>query len=458
MASRSLREGVAPAYLLLCLLLGGSAQGIWVNAILQLLAVGIIAWAALAPDQGNTSIWGRRLMVVCAIGLLVILIQLIPMPPAIWGTLPGRQIVTDGYAILGLPLPWMAVTLAPDQTLSTVLRLLPPAAILAAMVGLKAYRPAWMAWALIAGTCAGVFLGALQVTGGGNLTSPWYPYPISNFGSAVGFFANSNHMAMLLVVTIPFLFALVATTRREREKKSIQKRSALFALAGALLLVVLLGLALNRSLAGFGLGLPALAASVILLLRPERQGRWLLAPVLVGLIAVGTIFMLPVTASVQSLGAGASFETRRAVGATSLRAAGDFLPLGSGLGSFPLVYPLYEDPDRVDRTFVNHAHNDYLEMAIEAGLPGMLWVLLFLVWWFATARVRWRDIIDDPFARAGTIASAAILAHSLVDFPLRTSAMAAVLAASVALMAQSFRPNREKTESDIRPARHLEIR
>ena len=45
MSSR-FREGLAPAYLLLCLVLGGSAQGIWANMVLQLLGIGVIAWAA----------------------------------------------------------------------------------------------------------------------------------------------------------------------------------------------------------------------------------------------------------------------------------------------------------------------------------------------------------------------------------------------------------------------------
>ena len=458
MPARPLREAVAPAYLFLCLLLGGSAQGIWVNAVLQLLAVGIIAWAAIVPATTEPDAAARRLLMLCAIGLLVILVQLIPLPPALWSALPGRQIVVQGFAILGQPLPWMALTLTPDQTLTTILRLLPPAAILVATLRLQAFRPTWMAWALIAGTCGGVILGALQVTSGAGPDSPWYPYRISNFGNAVGFFANGNHMAILLVSTIPFLFALLVMARSKQGKKELQRRSALFALAGGLLAVVLLGLFLNGSLAGLGLGLPVLAASAILLLRPERQGKWLLAPALMIVIAVGAIFMLPVSASFQSLGASTSVESRRAVTATSLQAAGDFMPLGSGLGSFEQVYRLYENPRTIDRTFVNHVHNDYLEIATETGIPGILWLLWFLGWWLGAAGSRWSDGIDEPFAKAGTIASAAILAHSLVDFPLRTSAMAAVFAMSVVLIAQRSTRAPAKTESDIRPARHLEIR
>jgi O-antigen ligase len=348
--------------------------------------------------------------------------------------------------------------LVPDETLSTILRLLPPTAILVAIIRLQAYRPAWIAWALIAGTCCGVILGALQLASGASPDSPWYLYPISNFGTAVGFFANGNHMAILLVATLPFLFALLAAGNPEKGKKAFQKRSALLALSGGLLALILLGLFLNRSLAGLGLGLPVLAASAILLARPERQKRWLAAPLLLAMAAIGTIFMLPVSASFQSLGANESVESRRVIAATSWKAARDFMPVGAGLGSFPRVYRLYEDPRTVQPSFVNHAHNDYLEVAVEAGVPGILWMLLFLFWWGAAAHRRWSEGTGDPFAKAATIASAAILTHSLVDYPLRTSALAAVFAMTAGLIARVYYRPPAKTESDIRPARHLEIR
>ena len=458
MTGKLVREAIAPAYLFLCLTLGGSAQGIWVNALLQLLAIAIIAWAVTTSGKDDLGIPARRLLAVCAAGLLVILIQIIPLPPSIWTALPGRQVIQDGYGLIGQPLPWMALTLTPDETLTTILRLLPPAAVLAAMLRLNAYRRSWLAWALIGGTGAGVILGALQVASGGSADSPWYLFPISNFGAAVGFFANSNHMALLLVASMPFIFALIAVGRRSRGNLAVQRRSAMFALAGGMLVLVILGLILNQSLAGFALGIPVLAASAGLLLSPRQQRRWLFAPVLLLMAAVGSIFLMPASAKLQSLGATTSVESRRAVAETGWMAAKEYMPLGSGLGSFERVYRLYEDPTSVDATYVNHAHNDYLEIAIEAGLPGLIWIALFLAWWVATARFRWREAVEDPFAKAGTIASAAILAHSLVDFPLRTSALAAIFAMSIGLMAHSRIRRQGKTESDIRAPRHREIR
>ena len=49
MQAKPLRESVAPIMLFLALVLGGSAQGIWVNAALQVMAVLVLAWAYLTP-------------------------------------------------------------------------------------------------------------------------------------------------------------------------------------------------------------------------------------------------------------------------------------------------------------------------------------------------------------------------------------------------------------------------
>ena len=141
---------------------------------------------------------------------------------------------------------------------------------------------------------------------------------------------------------------------------------------------------------------------------------------------------------------------------TTSRAVSDFLPWGSGLGSFQSVYPLYEDPLKVDADYVIHAHNDYVEVALELGVAGIVLMLLFLAWWTAAVWRTWRTAEAGPFARAATIASAAVLVHSFVDFPLRTAAISVCFGMCLALLADSrAAPRREK--SDLRRKRHVEF-
>src|SRR6059058_1272679 len=158
MASR-LREGVAPAYLLLCLVAGGSAQGIWANMVLQLVGIVILAWAALAPAEEPLLPPARQLLILAIVAVAVVAIQLVPLPPTLWPHLAGRAPIAGNYRILGLPVPPLPLSLTPYGSLDSLLGLIPPLASFCAIVRLKAYRTAWLTMALIVGTVAGILLG-----------------------------------------------------------------------------------------------------------------------------------------------------------------------------------------------------------------------------------------------------------------------------------------------------------
>jgi len=450
-----IRGAVAPAYLFLCLVLGGSPQGMWGNAILQLLAVAIIAWALISRSDEPLPKSARQLLAIVSLVLLIVLIHLTPLPPGIWTTLPGRGFIEDGFRLLGISTPAMPLSLAPYETLAASLALLPPLGMLAATLGLRGYSPAWLAAALVAGAMAGILLGILQVSSPVPEASPWYLYRISNFGVAAGFFANSNHMANLLLVAIPFMAAIGVTLRRR--STDVRTKSAGLAVACGGLIVAMVGLALNRSLAGFGLGVPVVLASLTILF--GLSAGWarvaILTIGLTGVAAIALLWISPIASQMDRLGAAGSITSRQEIATNSLALAGEFAPVGSGIGTYAKLYPLTEDPATIERVYVNHAHNDYLELAVETGLPGILLIILFLAWWSKSVLRMLRSPGSDEFAMAGAIASAAILLHSLVDYPLRTAAISAVFAMSLALIIQSRRT--AQSDKDLRPARHLVV-
>jgi len=448
------RQAVAPAYLLICLILGGSGQGIWANMVLQLLGLALIAWAALAPSKSTLPAAARQLLLIALIATALIAIQLIPVPPALWTHLGGRTALADGYAVLTMRPLWLPLSVTPYRTLDALFGLIPPLALYCAMLRANAYRSSWLVAALLAGTVGGILLGALQVSSGNPDTSSWYLYAESSFGVASGFFANANHMATLLMVTLPYLAALYAAAR----SSSRQRSSAVLMLVAGVAVVVVVGILLNRSLAAYGLTPPVLAASALILLGQRSRWRsWAL--LLAGLLLIAAVAALA-TSSIRSSqfesDAPTSLQTRQEMLSTTARAVRDFMPWGSGLGSFRSVYQLYEDPADVTNTYVIHAHNDYVELALETGIPGVLLLILFLGWW---ARASWRAWFADggPYARAASIASAAILVHSLVDFPLRTAAISAVFAMCLALMSER-RPPPVRTRSDLWPTRHVVVK
>jgi len=248
-------------------------------------------------------------------------------------------------------------------------------------------------------------------------------------------------MANLLVINLPFLAAILASARGRG--RNVQRYSAVVALMAGAALVIAVGIALNGSLAGYGLAVPVLVASAALVLPGRRSIGWLagLAGILL-LVSVGWMATSPPGSSnVLRSNAETSVQSRQEILATSMKAAREFMPLGAGVGTFQRVYALYEDHDRLDpTTYVNHAHNDYVEIAMETGIPGLIVLVVFLLWWGRAAWRVWRPGDPDPFARAAAVASAAILVHSLVDFPLRTAAISTCFAMCLALLVRQKPP------------------
>ena len=451
----ALRAAVVPAYILLCIVLGGSTQGYWGAAILQLLAIAIIGWSLLAPNRLRLSGPAKGLFAIAALTVVLAIIHLIPLPPGLWTAIPGRDPIVEGYRLLGQPLPWLPVSLTPHETMATALTLLPPLAVLTGMLVAGAYRASWIVIAVLLGTFTAVLLGALQVSSADPLQAPWYLYDRTNHGVATGFFANSNHMATLLVVSIPLLFALVAELRRR--SKDARSVSAVMLMAIGAIMVLLVGIFLTGSLAVLLLGVPVVLISATLLM-PEaiRLRGPVIAVAVISIAAMGVVYMTPLHDRLMSSNQ-TSFESRQTIWSDTIPAIGDHIALGSGIGSFQRIYRQYEDHSAVTRTFANHAHNDYLEIALETGIPGLLLLLAFFLWWGSRVVPIWKSAAVDRYAVAASIASAAVLIHSLVDYPLRTTAICSIMAACLAKMARP-RVQESSETPDLWPStRHVAV-
>ena len=441
-----------PVYLFLCLILGGSSRAAWGSVALQLIAPWLIAYAALADRSVERTRGSRLLLWLLGGWLVLVLLQLVPLPPTVWTQLPGRETLAEGYRELGYALPWLPLSMAPYDLLRSLVTLLPPLAALLMVLGLR-QNEAGVAGAIVVAAMAGVTLGALQVGGGGPGQSPWYPYEITNVG-AVGFFANSNHMGSLLLVAFPFAVALVARRSGSGSRSNFATPSAALGAAGCLMIAI--GVALNRSLAALGLFIPVVFASILLLRQGSKHKR-LIAPV----AAVAVVICLAVVtgSGLRAELAGSdtsSFVTRADMWRNTLRLIAETFPFGTGLGSFPSVYALGEDPRAVGLTYINHAHNDFLEIVLETGLLGLLLLFASLAWWLLTSVGVWRSPSSSEFSRAATIASGALILHSIVDYPLRTAALSSVFAACLGMMAIALSRSTEEW-SRFRAARHVKI-
>lgn len=454
MKSERLSLLVAPAYLMLCIALGGSSsQGIVANMVLQLLGVALLVWATASRRTDAPTSASRQLAMLGAAAAVVILVQLVPLPASLWTNLPGREPVAAGFATLGYTLPSLPVSLAPYNTIASLLAVIPALAMLVLVIQLR-QRESWIAAALLIAVFAAVLLGALQLAGGGPIQDTWYLYAISSPG-AVGFFANTNHMGSLLLVSIPFAMALFAGLLARKRVRSVSQGVLLIGVAA--LLVAVFGLALNRSLAALIIAAPVLLFSTMLLPIGSNLTRIAL---FASVFAVIVCLMILTTTAISGTITDETFtlpEQRSGMWAATVDLIRQSFPVGTGLGSFQSVYHLGEDPAQVTATYVNHAHNDYVELVLELGLAGALLIVLFLAWWAVQVVRIWRSPMSSLYVRAATIASGALLAHSIVDYPLRTAALSAVFALCLGLMAQPRQQQQRSDVSHARPVRHVTI-
>lgn len=408
-------------YLTMCVVLGGaSAGGALANWVLQLVAILLLVRESLRSQDGAAPLPDAFRVALFMVAVIAVT-QLLQVP-ASWLKAPVRDTAQGVLATIAAGDRWSPVSSTPINAVASLLSLL-PAAAMAVLLLRRESDATRLAMVVVSLVALSIVLGLAQILTGGD--SPFYLYTITNRDAPVGFFANRNHFATLVVLSMPAA-ALVLQTINGSSKKLVPI-AAIGAAGVAFVTVLLIG-----SDAGIMLFLPALIASY-LLYRNVTITPWLTITAILA-VGVGMIMVMANAASLSAMlreGAAPQLD-RSAIWSATLALIGGSLPLGTGLGSFLVAFANHEDPMAVTSIYVNHAHNDYLEIAAELGLIGIAAIAAFLIWWSKRAMVVWRS--TDSAAKLGVIASGIVLLHSGVDYPARTASISALFAASIALM------------------------
>lgn len=409
---------------------GGSRLDIPGLIILQPAAVLCLAALLAIPGPIDWEAVAAPLMLLGAL-TVVMAVQLIPLPPDLWAQLPGHAGFVEGLNQAGIAEVWRPITLTPDLTLASLISLIVPAAVIVGLAAIPAQRAYGLLPYLIAAAAFSGVLGLAQVAGGPD--SAFYRYEITNYGVAVGSFSNRNHQAVLLAMAFPMLALWATMSGRDTRQGWIRTW-----IAGVVGLFLGLMLLLTGSRAGLGLGLLGLAFSW-LFLRGSPQQRpgsiratlLKLAPILVGVVAIMFVIQFRATGIDRLLSMSFAEDPRAQFWPILRQIATDFAPIGSGFGSFDPVFRSYEPPELLGRTYLNHAHNDLLELFITAGVPGILILGLAMFWWVSRSLAAFRSGAHSRSRNLARLGSAMLLImflSSLVDYPLRTPLLAAFAA------------------------------
>lgn len=428
---------IAVIFLGAMFVLGGAARPeVQSLPFVRLAAVVMIAIALMQIDRQQ---WREiRLPVLFLLAVAAIIgVQLIPLPPGTWAAMPGHGFYVAALHQAGVDNVWRPLSLTPDLTLNALLAVLPPlAAVFALGTTDRALRVPLVSL-LLAGIGASAMIGLLQIASGSA-----YFYDITNEGSAVGFFSNRNHFAVLLAVGFPALACWTAMPHPDPNFRRVRRWLALCAAAAIFPLLLTTG-----SRAGLAIGvLGALLALGIRVPRASEEkgsadrtlSRRLLTllPLAVGLAAVIGVVLLSRDTAIRRLLDGED-DLRSVYLPLYVDMAKTYFPFGSGFGSFDSVFRAFEPAQTLSTFYMNEAHNDLIQILIEGGILAALAAFAFSLWFAIRGWSLWRHKIRSPadlLGRTGSVIALLLLLSSAVDYPLRTPALAVLMAISCCWM------------------------
>ncbi|MBO6768970.1 MAG: O-antigen ligase family protein [Erythrobacter sp.] len=372
----------------------------------------------------------RALIILFVCYALIVVVQLVPLPPWLWQSVPHRADILQLDAVLGLEGAWRPLTLTPMRSWNVLGSLVVAAAGLLLAIALRASSLTLLRIVAGLGVLNALF-GLLQIVMG--RSSVFYFYEVTNRGGAVGVFANENHAAVfaacsMLVVTLLGL--------RVREGRSAVWERLIYPAAFFLILLVALA---GGSRAGFVAVIGTILVSMTMLalsprprrgLRAEQSvGRWLdqhprlilAIPVILVSLTAAAFLALDRTPAFRDILARDSLEDLRwSLWPVIIEILEGHWVLGTGFGSFEQVYHIYEPSALLMPSYVNQAHNDWVQFIIEGGVIAGLLLTGLLVWVvraIGTISLHRTCRVDAIFWMS---IFAIVAAASLVDYPLRT--------------------------------------
>lgn len=413
---------------------GGSQYGL-LNLVVQLVAFGLVLFCLRSPIQRFLEL-PRPLVVLVLCTIALPLIQLVPVPPFIWHNLPGGELTYAARELVGAEGDWFPISVFPLRTAAAAAALIPAMAMILLYSRESAgARPIYVLLVLLG--LASLLAGAIQIAAG----QQWLlPYPIIERGRLYGFFANHNSAGLMFVISTCALLGL----RFDRVHEP-WKWAACLACAAAFVVGVILTQSRSSS-ALMVLPIGLLIMRTIGELRPQGSGNTPLKYVVgfVGAIiaAIVVLFSNP-NAQALLLRFDNLEDSRPQIWEDTLYSIDRFFPMGSGFGTFDEVFELDESLENLLPTVAGRAHNDYLEVGVEAGLFGWALVTAWFIWLAFATRRCWQ--VNRSITSLGApMALLVISLQSIVDYPLRNLGLMCLAGLLVGVVAAQAERNRDR--------------
>ncbi len=418
----------------------------WAHVVLRIGAVGLLCLVAFTGRQGATRSVLIPVFAMLFIGVLG-WIQAANYPSAIVGALSpahleiAAEVAEDAELVAGVSL-----SLTPYRSREVGLSWLAVAAcLMVAATAVRMKQRRVLLFTLVGAALFQVLYGARHWMA--DMTEIWGVSAPSDVNRLRGTFVNSDHFALYAELALVVVFAWVWIAFR-RDRRNLPPERRLLAIAPPVLVWLTLIAAIAFTGSRAGIAAVAVATVVQGLLLAARQQRVGLATAGISAVLLGVLFI-----SVLGVQAGfgrwmatsrseLTWNGRMEIYAASLELWKEFPALGTGLGSFREAFAMVQ-PAKLQAT-VGHAHNDYLEILVTAGVVGALVFMIgagvmlrrLVRLWITTERSE-----DAAAVLAALGACVAVGLHSFVDFGLTMPANAVtfvvIVGAALAVGAKS---------------------
>lgn len=415
-------------------------------ALLALEVLGLLLMAVLGMQrlyannnaglkQAPQSTLNKAILFLLLLLFIWPLLTLISIPFSVWQSIPSRQAYVSALALIEPNQQALPLSLVPALTEFSWLALIPPLAVYVYVTAqstddIKLFLKVFLVLALFQ-----ALLGLVQYGDG-----PKSLFRLPNLldgQSAMGTYANRDHLAGLLEMSLPLALALFAAhlgrnkRHREHYRGLRQKLSQLMfkyinatALYGLMSLVLLLGLVFTQSRIGVVLSMVVIVLSGLAFAKRLGGNN---AFGLVGTIAVlggslaAVIGLVPV---LNRFTADPMQDWRWTIYEHTWQGVLHFFPYGSGAGTYQHALQAFQ-PNISSNIIINHAHNDYLEWLMEGGLAAAI-IMAGLICCYLIRCLKLMTLQHwsrFQFAQVGAaIGLFAMLLHSFFDFNLHIPA------------------------------------
>ena len=438
----NIRFVVLSAFLMAVFTMGGTGRSDSESTlVLRPLSALVLGYGLLSLRREQILVY-RWLFGVAIAWVAMTLVQVIPLPVGLADSLPGHGIVADLDNLTGLRDGFRTISLTPVLTRSAFWAEMGPLAVLVLGVQLSRVEQNRLLPLIILIGLASAMLGFMQILGDAN--GDLYLYQDTNWGLPVGFFANRNHQGVFLACLVPMLG--VWWRDSEAYQGAGVSLRMVAALAAGVLLVPMILLTGSRTAVAIlvlaSLSLPLVSyrpKAVPTASSSDRRGGVLarmrtFAPFGFALVAVAVALAAVWVGRAPSLdrlfSSSVADDLRVQILPTVRAMIAQYWLLGSGLDSFGPVYRVNEPDSVLMPLMMNSAHDEWLELIMTAGIPGVLVLTAVLGLWLSRIRIlvaTARSNSPPYFVRLGFVIFLFYLIASTTDYHVRDASISCML-------------------------------